>query len=99
MQSGVFIARLLGPLLKTGFPLMKNTLKPQVKYALIPLGLAAATAVAAVEAGIFEKILASGTTTLIISNEKMNDIIKMIRSLGESSLLIKYASETIENEA
>ena len=41
----------------------------------------------------------SGYTTLIISNEEMNDIMKIIKSLGESSLLIKEVSETIKNEA
>ena len=41
----------------------------------------------------------SGTTTLIISNEEMNDIIKIVKSLEESALLIKGASETIQFEA
>ena len=40
----------------------------------------------------------SGTTTLIISNEEMNDIIKIIKSLEESGLLIKGVSQTIKNE-
>ena len=40
----------------------------------------------------------SGTMTLIISNEEMNDIMKIIKSLGECGLLIKGASETIKNE-
>ena len=38
-------------------------------------------------------------TTLIISNEEMNDIIKIVKSLEESGLLIKGVSETIQNEA
>ena len=41
----------------------------------------------------------SGNTTLIISNEEMNDIIKIIKSLEESGLLIKGVSETVKNEA
>ena len=41
-QSGGFLGRLLGPLLKTGLPLMKNVLKPLAKSVLIPLGLTAA---------------------------------------------------------
>ena len=41
----------------------------------------------------------SGMTTLIISNEEMYDIIKMVKSLGESVLLIKGVSKTIKNEA
>ena len=41
----------------------------------------------------------SGTTTLIISNEEMNDIMKIVKSLEESILLRKGVSETIKNEA
>ena len=41
----------------------------------------------------------SGTTALIISNEEMNDIMKIVKSLEEFGLLIKGASETIKNEA
>ena len=41
----------------------------------------------------------SGTTTLILINEEMNDIMKIVKSLGESGLLIKDASETVKNEA
>ena len=41
----------------------------------------------------------SDTTTLIISNEEMNDIMKITKSLEESWLLIKGVSETIKNEA
>ena len=41
----------------------------------------------------------SVTTTLIISNEKMTDIMKIIKSFKESWLLIKGVSETIKNEA
>ena len=44
-------------------------------------------------------MLGSDTTTLIISNEEMNDIMKITKSLEESWLLIKGVSETIENEA
>ena len=40
----------------------------------------------------------SGTTTLIVSNEVMNDILKIIKSLEESGLLIKDVIETIKNE-
>ena len=40
----------------------------------------------------------SGMTTFIISNEEMNDIMKIVKSLEESGLLIKGVSETIENE-
>ena len=52
IQSGGFLGRLLGPLLKTGIPLMKNVIKPLAKSVLIPLGL---TAAAAADAGIYKK--------------------------------------------
>ena len=41
----------------------------------------------------------SDMTILIISNEKINDIIKIVTSLEESGLLIKDVNETIKNEA
>ena len=44
-------------------------------------------------------MLGSGFRTLIISNEEMNDIMKIIDSLKESELLIKYVEGTIKNEA
>ena len=53
IQSGGFLGRLLGPLLKTGLPLMKNVIKPLAKSVLIPLGLTAAASAA--DAGINEK--------------------------------------------
>ena len=79
IQSGGFLCRLLGVLLKTGLPLMKNVIKPLLKSVLIPLGLTAAASAA--DAGIHKKILGSGTTTLIISNDEMKDIIRMVKSL------------------
>ena len=67
IQSGGFLGRLLGPLLKTGLPLIKSVIKPLAKSVLIPLGLTAAASAA--DAGIHKKILGSGhnnNTTLII---------------------------------
>ena len=55
IQSGGFLGRLLGPLLKTGLPLMKNVIKPLAKSVLIPLGLTAAASAA--DAGIHKKSL------------------------------------------
>ena len=66
IQLGGFHGRLLGPLLNTGLPLMKNVTKPLSKNVLIPLGLPAAASAA--DAGIHKKILGSRTTTLIILN-------------------------------
>ena len=53
IQSGGFLGRLLGPLLKTGLPLIKNVIKPLAKSVLIPLGLTAAASAA--DAGIHKK--------------------------------------------
>ena len=50
IQSGGFLSRLLGPLLKTGLPLIKNLIEPLAKNVLIPLGLTAAALAA--DAGI-----------------------------------------------
>ena len=58
---------------------------------------AAAAAAATTDAAIHKKIFGS-SFTLIISNEEMNDIIRVIKSLKESGLLIKGVSETIRNE-
>ena len=55
IQSGGFIGRLLGPLLKTGLPLMKNVIKPLAKSVLISSGLT--TAASAADAGIHKKNL------------------------------------------
>ena len=95
-QSGGFLGRLLGPLFKTGLPLMKNVLKPLAKSVLIPSGL---TAAAATDAAIQKKIFGSVVTTVIISNEEMDDIMKIIKSVKESGLLIEGVSKTIKNEA
>ena len=100
IQSGGFLGRLLGPLLKTGLPLIKNVIKPLAKSVLIPLGLTAA--VSAADAGIHKQILGSGhnnTTTLIISNDEIEDIIKIVKSLEDSRLLLKGVSEATQNEA
>ena len=107
IQSGGFLGRLLGPLLKAGLLLMKNVIKPLAKSVLIPLGLTAAAASSA-DAGIHKKILGSGkpppdsashnNTILIISNGEMKDIIRIVKSLEDSGLLFKAVSETIQNE-
>ena len=46
IQSQRFLGRLLGPLLKTGIPLIKNVITPLAKRVLIPLGLTAAASAA-----------------------------------------------------
>ena len=99
IQSGGSLGRLLGPLLKTGLPLIKNVIKPLPKSVLIPLGLTAAASAA--DAGIHKKILGSGhnNTTLIISNDEMDDILKIVKSLENSGVFLKGVSETIQHEA
>ena len=100
IQSGGFLGRLLGPLLKTGLPLMKSVIKPLAKSVLVPSGLTAETSAA--DAGIHKKILGSGhnkNTTLIISKDEMDYILKIVKSLEDSGVLLKGVSETIQNEA
>ena len=97
IQIGGSLGRLLGPLLKTALPLIKTVIKPLAKSVLIPVGLTAAASAA--DAGIHKKILRSGnTTTLIILNDEINDIIKIVKSLGDSGLWLKGVTETVQNE-
>ena len=77
-------------------PLIENILKPLAKNVIIPLGL---TAAAATDAAIHKKMFGSSFTTLMISIEETNDIMKIVKSLEESGLLIKWVIETIKNEA
>ena len=76
---------------------MKNAFKPSVKIVLIPLGLTAAASAA--DAAIQKKIFGPGMTALIISSKEMNEIMKIIKSLEESSLLIKGVNGTTKIEA
>ena len=66
---------------------MKNALKPLAKSVLIPLALT--VAVSATSSSIKNKIFGSGRKTLMISNEEMDDIMKMIKYLDKFDLLIK----------
>ena len=93
IQSGGFLGNLLGklagPLMKVAMPLAKNV--------LAPLGVSAA--MSAIDGSIKKKMLGSGTTTLIISNDQMDDILKIVKSLENSGLLLKGVSEIILHEA
>ena len=76
---------------------MKSVITPSAKSVLIPLGLTAAASAA--DAGIHKKILGSGNiTTLIISNKDMDDVIKIVKSLEDSDLLLKGITESVQNE-
>ena len=89
-----FLGRLLEPFVKPVLPLIGNVLKSLAKSVLTLLELTAgATGVA-----IHNKIFGSGMTVLIISNEEMNHIMKIVKSLEETGLLKKGLSETIKNE-
>ena len=67
---------------------------PLAKNILAPLGITAAAS--AIDAGIQKKIHGSGTTTLIISNEEMNDIMKIVQPLEDSNILLKGVTKTIK---
>ena len=82
IQSGGFLGGLRGPLLKTGFPLMNDVIKLLPKSVLIPLGITAAAAAAA-NARIHKVILESRTTALITSNNQMENIMKIVKSLED----------------
>ena len=107
IQWGGFRGRHLGPLLKTGLPLIKNIIKPLAKSFLISLWITAAASLA--DVGIHENILGSGrrhssssaphNTTLIISNDKMKEIIEIVKYLEDSGFLFNGVSETIQIEA
>ena len=91
IQLGGFLGRLLGPLLKTGLPLIESLIQPLAKSVLIPLRLTGAASAA--DAGIHKKILRSGhNTTLIISNNDMENILKIVKSLEDSELLLEGVS-------
>ena len=91
MQKGRFL-RFLPPLLRSGLPLSKSVVKP-----LGMLGLTAAAS--ATDAAINQKILESGNhTTLIISNDDMQDRLKIVKSLEDKGILLDGITETVNNE-
>ena len=91
IQSGGFLGKLLsklaGPLMKVAMPLAKNV--------LAPLGLTAA--MSAIDGSIQKKMGGEGIK-LIIEQEDMNDIMKIIEALENSGILLKGVKKTIENE-
>ena len=93
IQSGGFLGNLLG---KLAGPLMKAAM-PLAKTVSAPLGFSAA--MSAIDGSIKKKMLGSGATTLIISNDAMDDILKIVKSLEDSGVLLKGVSETIQHEA
>ena len=91
IQLGGFLGKLLselaGPLMKVALPLAKNV--------LVPLGLTAA--ISAIDGSIQKKIHGSGIK-LIIEEEDMKDIMKIIEAVENSGILLRGVSKTIENE-
>ena len=83
IQSGGFLGNLLGklagPLMKVAVPLARNVLAP----------LRISAAVSAIDGSILKKMLGSGMTTLIISNDEMDDILKIVKSLRKFWFIIK----------
>ena len=96
---GGLLERLLSPLLKTGLPLMKNEIKALDKSVSTPVGWS--SAVSAADAGIHKRALGSGTkiTTLMTPNDEMEGVIKNVKYLEDSSLLLKGVNEPIKKEA
>ena len=92
IQYGGFLwsllSKLAGPLMKAAIPLAKNI--------LAPLGITAAAS--AIDAGIQKKIHGSGTTTLINSNDELNDEIKIVQALEDFNILLKGVTKTVKNK-
>ena len=91
--SGKFLSKLAGRLMKVALPLAKNV--------LFPLGLT--VAMSAIDGSILKKIHGLGATKgagvkLMIEQEDINDIIKIIKTLENSCILLKGVSKTIKNE-
>ena len=84
---GKLLSKLAGPLMKVAMPLAQNV--------LAPLGLAAS--MSAIDGGIQKKVNGSGVK-LIIEEEDMKNIMKIIKALENSGILLKGVSKTIKNE-
>ena len=78
---------LSGPLLKVDLPLLKNVLNPFAKSVLIPLGFIAAVSAA--------EVRSLGSTLAYL---KLIVIMKIVKSLEDSVILLKSVTETIDNE-
>ena len=95
-QEGEFL-NFLRILIKADLPLMKSVFTPIAKNVLLAFRLLAGMPEA--DTAIQKKIYGSGATTLVISNDEIKDIIKIVNSLEESELWIKRISETIKKKA
>ena len=84
----LLLSKIAGPLIKVAVPL--------AKIILAPLGIT--TTASAIDAGIQNTIHDSGKTTLIIPNEEINNIMKVVQALEDSNILLKGVTKTIKNE-
>ena len=96
-QEGGFLGNFLAPLMKVGLPLMKYVLTPLDKKYFEAIRINSSSV--SNRRNYSKNIYGSGTTTLIISNEEIQEILKIVKSLKESGLLIKGVNEAIENVA
>ena len=85
----------LRQLMSGGLPLMKAMLTPLAKNVLMPLGVTAA--MSTTDAAIQKEILEWGMATLI-SNEEMEDKLRIVKSLEESGLLIQNISKQLKTK-
>ena len=92
IQSGGFLGSLLSKIVGA----LMNIAVLFAKNILAALGITAAAS--AIDPGIREKMHGSGTTTLIISNEEMNDVMKIVQALEDSNILLKGVTKIIKNE-
>ena len=83
---GSLLSKLAGPLMKVAILLAKNV--------LAPLGITAAAS--AIDGGIQKKIHGSGTTNLIISNEEMKEIVKIVQALEDPNILLKESLKQLK---
>ena len=82
---GSLLSKIVSPLMKVAVTLAKNI-------------LALTAAASAIDGAIQKKTDGSGTTTLIMSNEEMNDIMKIVQTLEDSNILLKGVTKTIKNK-
>ena len=82
------MSKLEGSLMKVAVSLAKNILSP----------LEITAAASLIDAEIQEKMHGSGTTTLIVSNKEMNDIMKIVQALEDSNIFLKGVTKTIKNK-
>ena len=95
-QKGKFSC-FLRLLMTTGLPIMENVLTPLAKIALVPLGLTgSALATGAIQDAISYSRKIGSKTTQPFSNEEIDDIMKIVKSLEDAGSLIKVVSKKNE---